>query len=105
MRSPANRSALVAQKATKAETLQSLFDIVMYADVDQDFTIGMDEVPELLLKLANDPRVEVDEKAFKKKVQDANDKLPVLDLVDDLFVAGETQQDGIVFWFPPRKIG
>ena len=83
--------------------MQSLFDIVMYADVDQDFTIGKEEVPELILKLGTDPRVELDPKKLKKKVKAANYSLPVLDLVDDLMAAGEEPREDCVFWFPPKN--
>jgi len=74
----------------------------MYADVDQDFTIGAEEVPELILKLGADPRVEVDAKKLKKKVKAAGDSLPVLDLVDDLMTAGEEPSNHSIFWFPPK---
>mmetsp|Transcript_25660 Transcript_25660/g.59611 ORF Transcript_25660/g.59611 Transcript_25660/m.59611 type:complete len:106 (-) Transcript_25660:235-552(-) len=91
------------QKATRSETLQNLFDIVMYADADQDFTIGSEELPELLMKLNADPRIEVDEEIFKKRVHEHNDKLPVLDVVDDLMAAGEERDPNHIFWFPEHN--
>jgi hypothetical protein len=72
------------QNATRATTLQGLFDVVLRADTDQSFTIGTKEVDMLLLRFKMDPRVTVNETKFRERVAAAGGDLLLSTLVQDL---------------------
>ena len=85
----------LSQNATRATTLQGLFDVVLQADTDQSFTIGTKEVNMLLLRFKVDPRVTVNETKFREKVAAAGGDLLLSTLIQDLVNPDGSPEDHI----------